>query len=121
MNVVLYTRDFEPITILDLPVWLLDRMEQQGRVRVAVKPPVQLPEPEQPVQLEADLQTVVLECLRIRWTDGNYKTIIVTQDDELALALKPDWLPGQRAQVNNYKETITNLVNMLKKAMRPDE
>lgn len=123
MNVVLYTRDFEPITVLDLPLWLLDRMEKQGRVRVAVQEPVSwlVNNPEQPVIAEPNIRTVTLECLRIRWTDGNYKTIIVTQDDELALALKPDWLPGQRAQVNNYKETITNLVNMLKKAMRPDE
>lgn len=123
MNVVLYTRDFEPITVLDLPMWLLEQMEKQGQVKVAVQEPVSwmVNSPEQPVTAEPNLRTVTLECLRIRWLDSTNKTIIVTQDDELALALKPDWLPGQRAQVNNYKETITNLVNMLKKAMRPNE
>ena len=40
MNVVLYTNDFEPITILDLPLWLLDRLEEQGAVRVAVRKPL---------------------------------------------------------------------------------
>lgn len=28
MNVVLYTPDFEPITVLDLPRWLLDKCEK---------------------------------------------------------------------------------------------
>lgn len=123
MNIVLYTRDFEPITILNLPLWLLEKMEQQGQVRVAVQEPIgwDVNKPEQPVVTEPNLRTVTLECLRIRWLNGGYKTIIVTQDDELALALKPDWLPGQRAQVNSYKDTITNLIYMLKKAMRPNE
>ena len=40
MNVVLYTTDLEPITILDLPLWLMEQLEKQGAIRVAVlKPP----------------------------------------------------------------------------------
>lgn len=123
MNIVLYTRDFEPITILNLPLWLLEKMEQQGGARIAVQDP-------DGQQLLADgvlpkeskePKTVIIRCLRIRWLDGSTKTVLVTEDDELSLALKPDWLPGQRAQVNNYKQTINQLVYMLKKAMRPNE
>lgn len=121
MNVVIYTRDFEPITVLDLPLWLLEKMEQQGRVRVAVMRPPTWTGGEEPVQDVAPTETVVLECFRLRWSDGTQKPIIVTQDDELALALKPDWLPGQRAQVNSYKDTINFLVKQLKNAIRPNE
>ena len=122
MNIVLYTRDFEPITILDLPVWLIEQMEKQGRVRIAVQEP-----PTTQWMMEADPttphqpKTVVLECYRLRWSDGSQKPIIVTQDDELALTLRPDWLPGQRASINNYKQTINNLVYMLKKAMNRND
>ena len=121
MNIVIYTRDFEPITVLDLPLWLLEKMEQQGRVRVAVLRPPSWTGGEEPVQDSANTETVILECLRIRWLDGTQKPIIVTQDDELALALKPDWLPGQRAQVNQYKETITYLIQQLKLAIKRNE
>lgn len=122
MNIVVYTRDFEPITILDLPLWLVEQMEKQGRVRVAVQEPpaTQWMAPDLGTT-QHEIKTVTLECYRLRWSDGSQKPIIVTQDDELALALKPDWLPGQRAQVNDYKNTITNLITMLKKAMRPNE
>jgi hypothetical protein len=97
-------------------------MERQGRVRVAVQEPLS-----NTWMTDADAttlhepKTVILECYRLRWSDGTQKPIIVTQDDELALTLRPDWLPGQRASINNYKQTITNLVYMLKKAMNRDE
>lgn len=122
MNIVLYTRDFEPITVLDLPLWLIEQMERQGGARVAVQEPASSqwmsadPPPEEPTT-----KTVTLRCVRLTWLGGQQKTIIITDDDELALRLKPEWLSGQRAQINNYKQTIDNLVYMLKKAMRPNE
>ena len=39
MNVIIYTRDFEPITAIDLPVDLLKRAEQDGRIGLALKIP----------------------------------------------------------------------------------
>jgi len=36
MNIVLYTQDFEPITVIDLPMWLLDKVDSEGYVKVAV-------------------------------------------------------------------------------------
>ena len=36
MNIVLYTQDFEPITVIDLPMWLLDKIDSEGYVKVAV-------------------------------------------------------------------------------------
>lgn len=117
MNVVLYTADFEPITVLDLPVWLLEQLERQGAVRVAaLKPPtlenmLNGPDFEPP-------ETVTIRCEKLRWRDGTLKPILVTDDDELALSLRPEWLPGQRQAVQAYRQTIRTLTEQLVKAMR---
>jgi hypothetical protein len=115
MNVVLYTKDFEPITVIDLPLWLLEQMERQGSVRVAVQQPVRLsPAPE-------DFQMppiVTIYCEKMRWRDGRVVPILITHDDELALSLRPEWLPGQQQAINGYKNAIRHLTHQLVKAMR---
>jgi hypothetical protein len=118
MNVVLYTIDLEPITILDLPMWLLEQMEKQGAVRVAVvKPPTWI-NAQTPVAETPGMETVTIYCERLHWRDGSIKRILVTPDEELALALKPEWLPGQRAAVQSYQNAIRHLTEQLIKAMR---
>lgn len=117
MRVVLYTKDFEPITVIDLPLWLLDQMEKEGVIRVAVvKQPTTVEELEEVIA--GDPETIDIYCTKIYWGDGSVKTILVTEDDELALALRPDWLPGQQAAVNWYQKTIRGLIDQLHKAMK---
>jgi hypothetical protein len=119
MRTVLYTTDFEPITVLDLPVWLLERMEQEGGARVAVMPrltPEVLREDEPAA--EPKLETVDILCEKLRWRDGTLKTILVTPSEELALSLRPEWLPGQQQAINFYKRTIVGLVEQLQKQFR---
>lgn len=120
MNVVLYTNDFEPITVLDLPVWLLEQMEKVGYVRVAVQEPLTNVLAKAPEDLGQVLQpkVVTIRCEKLRWRDGTLKPILITPDEELALMLKPEWLPGQRAAVNSYKSTIKFLTEQLVKVMR---
>lgn len=117
MQVVLYTMDLEPITILDLPVWLLDQMEINGGARVAVYMP-----PEYMLE-EHDLaahqpEVVTIMCEKLRWHNDTIKTILVTPNEELALMLRPDWLPGQRQAVNGYKKAIRHLTDQLIKLGR---
>jgi hypothetical protein len=119
MNVVLYTQDFEPITVLDLPQWLLEQLERQGAVRVAVMRPVQFGEnPKVAIGSVEGPQTVTIYCERLRWKDGTVKPVLVTDDEELALTLKPEWLPGQRQRVQSYEKAIRTLTEGLVKAMR---
>lgn len=118
MNVVLYTTDFEPITILDLPLWLLEQLERQGAVRVAVMRPVSWVTEEEPVQHDPSVETVTIFCEKLRWHGDQVKTVLVTPNEELALMLRPEWLPGQRATINGYKAAITHLTKQLVKAMR---
>ena len=119
MNVVLYTNDFEPITVLDLPQWLLEQLERQGAVRVAVLRPVQFGVDERvPVGSVEGPEVVTIYCEKLRWKDGTVKPILVTDDDELALSLKPEWLPGQRQRVQSYQQAIRGLTDSLVRAMR---
>ncbi len=116
MRVVLYTPDFEPITVLDLPLWLLERMEQQGGARVAVMPRLtpELLQSDEPIS-EPKLETVDILCEKLRWRDGTLKPILVTPSEELALSLRPEWLPGQQQAINFYKRTIYGLIEQLQK------
>lgn len=120
MNVVIYTSDFEPITVLDLPVWLLEQMEKVGYVRIAVQEPLENIINKSPDELLESFhpKVVLIRCEKLRWRDGTLKPILVTPDEELALMLKPEWLPGQRQAVNSYKGTIKFLTEQLVKAMR---
>jgi len=119
MNVVLYTPDLEPITILELPLWLLEQLEKQGAVRIAVLKPPRWVQNGEGVTFDMP-ETVTVYAERLRWRDGTTKIILVTPDDELALTLKPEWLPGQRAAVQGYQKAIRHLTDQLIKAMRKD-
>jgi hypothetical protein len=122
MNVVLYTKDFEPITVLNLPTWLLEQLERQGAIRVAVQDPVKInmfkDEAWSEPMMVPQLRTVTIYCERLRWRDGTTKPVLVTTDEELALTLKPEWLPGQRQRVQSYEKAIRVLTDNLVRAMR---
>jgi hypothetical protein len=119
MNIVLYTTDLEPITILDLPLWLLEQLEKQGAIRIAVLMPPKWTDEKTPV-LDCSMPTVTIYCEKLRWRDNAVKRILVTPDEELALGLRPEWLPGQRASIQGYQKVIRHLTEQLIKAMRKD-
>lgn len=119
MNIVLYTHDFEPITVVDLPSWLLDTLEREGSVKVAVKRPITADFVERvAVGSVEGPETVTIEVKRLRWYDGHIKPIYVTKDEVLALTLKPEWLPGQVLQVQNFQGAIGWLGKELRHQLR---
>jgi hypothetical protein len=123
MNVILYTEDFEPIIPIDLPLWLLERLEQEGAVRVAVNKPVGFKGEKIPVGTvgNEDMPTVRIRYEKMRWHDGTLKTILVTPDEELALTLTPEWLPGQRAPIQMYLQTVRRIHDELIKQIRKNQ
>ena len=122
MIVLLYTEDFEPIIPIDLPLWLLDRLEQEGAVRVAVNKPKGHTDERIPVgNLEANNPTVRIRYEKLRWKDGTLKTILVTPDEELALTLNPEWLPGQRAPIQMYMGAMRKMHEELIKQIRKNQ
>jgi len=122
MIVLLYTTDFEPIIPIDLPIWLLERLEIEGQVRVAVNRPKQFTEEQIPIgNLEPGIETVRIRCHKLRWADDTVKTILVTEDEELALSLTPEWLPGQRAPINSYLKAMRKMHEELIKQIRKNQ
>lgn len=119
MNIVLYTHDFEPITVVDLPMWLLEALEREGSVKVAVKRPI-TPDFVERVAVGSveGPETVTIQAKRLRWHDGSVKPIYITNDEVLALTLKPEWLPGQVLQVQNFQSAIGWLGRELKHQFR---
>ena len=119
MNVILYTTDFEPITVVDLPMWMLDHIDRYGGCTVSVKRPINNKFIEQVAIGTVEVpECVTIRQAKLRWMDGSIKTILVTEDEELALSLKPEWLPGQRLQVQNYGTAIDFLSKALKKELK---
>ena len=106
MNVVIYTKDFEPITVRDLPLSLLDDMERKGGVKLAIPS----------LNDNGSMTTCTLLLKNLRWMDGTTKPIIITLDEEIALVLRPNWLPGQRSSVNLHEECIQELIKRLRAA-----
>jgi hypothetical protein len=122
MIVILYTEDFEPIIPIDLPLWLLDRLEQEGAVRVAVNRPKGFTDVRIPVgNLDCETPTVRIRYEKLRWHDGTLKTLLVTPDEELALTLNPEWLPGQRAPIQLYLNTVRKMHEELIKQIRKNQ
>jgi hypothetical protein len=111
--------DFEPITVIDLPMWMLEHVERYGGVKVAIKRPVTQDFIEKvAVGTVEGPECVTIQQANLRWHDGTTKPILITKDEELALTLKPEWLPGQRLQVQNMEAAISFLGRALKQELR---
>jgi len=114
MNVIIYTKDFEPITAIELPIEILESAEREGSIGLAIRSPIRSGE-------TLSLPTlIIVDCIRIPWIDGSLKPVLVTLEEEQALKLKPEWLVGQRAVVKAYERTLKILTNKLKKLSAED-
>lgn len=110
-NVIVYTTDFEPITMIELPVKLLEEAKQHKTLALKLK------NPETP---DEQLGIVRLVYLEMPWIDNTLKPILVTHDEVLALKLKPTWLVGQRVVIRAYERMLKLLTDKLKKAKPKD-
>ena len=93
---VLYTRELEPITVIDVSAWLWEMLVQQGRARLPVYEKLtQHPAPHlfRIVDIHAEL---------FRYRDAATLMLFV-DDEELALALRSSFLPGQQAAVKEVR------------------
>lgn len=94
MNTIVYTADFEPITAINLPAWAAEQIKARGWVSVSFLSPVQVVEykPGEPIpppeKSWCELRAASIDPL-----------LIVTNDEEQALALASTWLPGQMRAV----------------------
>lgn len=85
MNTVIYTQDLEPITVLDVPMHMLDHIEASGWGRAVVKPT----HPDDPPEY-------LLLQQRVLVAGGQEYKFLYTTQEVLALGLAPEQLPGQK-------------------------
>jgi len=109
MNTIIYSKDFEPITAIDLPLEVLESAEQKGGLMLSLKNGE-----------ESTKGLIHINCYKVPWIDGSLKAILVAHEEELALLLKPDWLVGQRAVVAAYQRTVKILTDKLRKTKPED-
>lgn len=97
MEVVLYTDDMEPITVINIPVELHAHAEKHG-LCIPYRPPMlALPKAEEIPRYERYTVRIWAE----RFTrNGMTHLFFFTSDEELALALKAEMLAGQRKEVH---------------------
>ncbi len=109
MNVVLYTQDMEPITVIDLPRWALELAGAERYVNVAAVEEASPSTPGSIAETELSMHKVTLEFHVLRMPGGVKTWIVTTHDETLALRLRPSWLPGQRGAINQYERSIRTL------------
>lgn len=106
MNTVLYTKDLEPITVLNMPVWVQEEIEKYGSGRIAVRGPKDGEEMQ-------DMPTMLIEVEKLQTKTGDTAKFFVTQDEELALSIVPQWLPGQVAMYQYMSKIIKRQKQLL--------
>lgn len=100
MRTVLYTYEFEPITVLELRQWHLHYLKTRGRVELAVFPPIEhvTELAEDAVPSNCYRVSIVAEpiCLRGARFGGEQKHFLLfTRQEEVAMLLGSAFLPGQ--------------------------
>ena len=98
VRAVLYTHDFEPITVIELPPVVRDYLARFGMAQLEVlsMPPIEFNHPLEAVRCSVKTVRLIAEPVR-RGSHGHL--MLFTADEENALLLKSAFLPGQRHEV----------------------
>lgn len=100
--IVLYTDQMEPITVIELPQWFLDKLYDKQLMKVPVMSAISIESIYDPI-IENALNSVDVWAESL-YRKGNRYWLLFTNDENLALRLKSDVLPGQRkAFQDEYK------------------
>lgn len=104
MRAVLYTYDFEPITVIDVPEWAGEYLERYQCLLIPVierRLSVILADVD---ASEMPVHTVRIECQKL-CRRGITHWMLFTQDEESALLLRATLLPGQRSLVKEHEKS----------------
>ena len=98
-------------------MWALEMADKRRVVRLAVMPKFEFHMPADQAINKDHLKVVEIRSEWLVWKDGSKKQILITNQDESALLLKPSWLPGQQAAINGYQRDVKGLASMLIQAL----
>lgn len=85
VSTVIYSQDLEPITVLNVPVEMMDHIEASGWGRALVRG-----------SKDKDPEYLLLQQLVLRAAGGTTHKFLYTHQEVLALGLVPEQLPGQK-------------------------
>lgn len=98
MRVVLYTNDFEPITVLFLEEYILQYIEERGEVTMPVIAPLIIREFTEECPVFKSSNNVHIRAERFFYRNKS-QYLLFTADEESAMLLKSVFLPGQYSEV----------------------
>lgn len=104
MHAVLYTHQLEPITVVDIPMWLWDRLGRGEVIRLAVQEPISFLPASTPPPAESRTRVVSIFGEKFRRREHE-ALMLFTADEENALLLQAEFLPGQRGEVRNLERS----------------
>jgi hypothetical protein len=105
VSTVIYSQELEPITVLNVPVEMMDHIEASGWGRALVKPKNEDDPPEYLV-----LQQRVLQS-----PSGLEFKFLYTHQEVLALGLAPEQLPGQKQLYQYMRSTLEKQRDIIKR------
>ena len=122
MRIVIYDdEDMEPITVVNLRgVGERDIHALGERIRIAVPPPPLYPTSfcDAPATATADIEMRFVDVTFERFTRrGRARFMAFTKTADLAMLLKPDWLPGQRPAVEALWRENDKLTDLFMKVL----
>ena len=98
MRVVLYTDDMEPITVLQLSDFAAGLLEKRGRVSVPIIEPVRYMPPAPDEKFGVNFRQVNIWAEAFM-RNGVRHLFLFTNDEEAAMMLRSELLPGQHKEV----------------------
>ena len=105
MRVVVYTQDFEPITVIKLDQWAVNFLHTTERVALTVIPVLELAPPADDEPIKMETWCVVLQAV---WIHAPRRQragmVLVVQDEKNALLLRSIFLPGQRRALKDAED-----------------
>ena len=111
MICVLYSKNLEPITVLKIPVEVQEDIQRKGLGKVPVLPPQG--------SNSQDTRYMWITPVRILMR-GEQQVFFCTEDEELALTIKPEFLPGQLPMVQHMQTIIYQQQRTLKRLQGND-
>lgn len=127
MRCVLYTDDMIPITVVDIPQFLLERLHRREHVRLPIIETLSTAELAVNSLLDSVMRPreIPLSCVEV-WSEpmirnGKHHWVMFARNEELALKLKCAFLPGQQGAVNDLERAGREIVDALKRYFRDDE
>lgn len=106
MREVLFTRDLEPITVIDFKPYFYEFLAQNGEVRVPVYRPVSSWAGRDGSAFKSPMLTTVTIVAHGFYYLGETRFLFITADEASAMLLKSVFLPGQRQELNDVKNEM---------------